>query len=204
MAQPFVTPQSIGKWCIASLLTLTTLGCAFDGVNVSDKCTMSKNELYGRIDLLKVTQLLATDLCDPSLQMLSTYKAEDAILVPDMLDVQSYKPEKIGVHLGDLLRASINSICRYPVRQLDLSEQIKLNEDGLTALTREAVKAAQTSVPAHTAILVTYSVQPNKLTLVGRTVHLSTSTIVKSSTKEIVWGCKKNFFGDVLMKVQLD
>jgi hypothetical protein len=193
-----------GKWLIYFMLLFMTLGCAYDGVNISDKCAISKSELYGRIDLLKVTQHIAAELCDPSLQMLSAYKTEDVILVPDMLDVQSYKPEKIGIHLGDLLRASVNSVCRYPVRQLDLSEQIKLNEDGLTALTREAVKAAQTSVPAHTAILVTYSVQPNKLTLVGRTVHLSTSTIVKSSTKEIVWGCKKNFFGDVLMKVQLD
>jgi len=187
--------------CLSSFL----FGCAsLGGVNISDKCAISKNELLGRIDLRKVTQMLATDLCDPSIAVISMYRPEDAILVPDVLDVQTYKPEKLGIHLGDLLRANINSICKYPVRQLDLSGQIKLNEEGLVALTREAAKTAQSSVPALTAILVTYSMQPNKMTLVGRTVHLDTSTIVSSSTREVVWGCSKNLIGDVIFNARVE
>jgi hypothetical protein len=189
---------------ILLMLIFTASGCANHGVNISDKCTISKNELYGRIDLRRVTQMLATDLCDPSIAVISMYRPEDAILVPDVLDVQTYKPEKLGIHLGDLLRANINSICKYPVRQLDLSGQIKLNEEGLVALTREAAKTAQSSVPALTAILVTYSMQPNKMTLVGRTVHLDTSTIVSSSTREVVWGCGKNLIGDVLFTSRVE
>ena len=193
------------RWALLMVLAVFAPGCAMlNGVNISDKCAISKNELYGRIDLRKVTQMLATDLCDPSNPVISSYRPEDAILVPDVLDVQTYKPEKLGIHMGDLLRSSINSVCKYPVRQLDMSEQIKLNDEGIVALTREAAKAAQTSVPAHTAIVVTYSMQPNKMTLVGRTVHLATSTIVSSSTKEVVWGCGKNLIGDVIFNARVE
>ena len=192
------------RWTLIFLSSVLFSGCAMDsGVNISDKCAISKNELFGRIDLRKLTQMLAADLCDPSNSVISSFRPEDAILVPDVLDIQNYKPEKLGILLGDLLRSNINTVCKYPVRQLDLSEQIKLNDDGLVALTREAAKAAQSSVSAHTAIVVTYSMQPNKMTLVGRTLNLGTSTIVTSSTKEVVWGCNKNLLGDSIFYARI-
>jgi hypothetical protein len=194
-------------WAQAGLLVLVLLlgGCAaLTGTNISDKCPISKNELYSRIDFRRIASLLAAELCDPSSPVAGSMRPEDAILVPDVLDVQTYKPEKVGIYLGDLLRASINARCKYPVRQLDLSDQFKLNDEGLVALTRDAAKAAQTSVSAHTAIVVTYSMQPSKMTLVGRTVHLSNSTIVSSSTKEVSWSCGKNLLGDVMFTSRVE
>jgi hypothetical protein len=207
MSEPAKRPGLFKHWTQAGLLVLVLLlgGCtALTGTNISDKCAISKNELYSRIDFRRIASLLAAELCDPSSPVAGSMRPEDAILVPDVLDVQTYKPEKVGIYLGDLLRASINARCKYPVRQLDLSDQFKLNDEGLVALTRDAAKAAQTSVSAHTAIVVTYSMQPSKMTLVGRTVHLSNSTIVSSSTKEVSWSCGKNLLGDVMFTSRVE
>mgnify|MGYP006287061873 FL=1 len=83
----------------------------------------------------------------------------------------------------------MSNLCRLPIRQVDLSRDLKLNRDGMVALTREASQAKQQEFKAQNAYIVTYNPQPTKLTLVARNVALDTATIVGISTKEVSWTC---------------
>lgn len=118
-----------------------------------------------------------------------------AVLVPDALNVLNMQPGELGLALGDLLRASIHEQCLLPIRQIDLSRDFQLNESGILALTREAAKAKHVSFPATRAFVMTYHLQPTKLTLVARELTLASATITRVSTQEVHWGCQRDATG---------
>ena len=172
-------------------LTFLMISCASSSNQQSDKCSLSRADIYSRIDTRKLIDEVVRGLCKPSDQIvdISLLPSEDAVLIPDVLDVQSLKPDNLGLALGELFRSSVSNICRLPIRQIDLSRDLKLNRDGMVALTREASLAKQQEFKAQNAFIVTYNPQPSKLTLVARNVVLETATIIGISTKEVSWTC---------------
>ena len=165
--------------------------CASSSNQQLDRCTLSRADIYSRVDTRKVIDELVRGLCQPSGKNvdISQLQPEEAVLIPDVVDVQNLRPESLGLALGDLFRSSVSNICRLPIRQVDLSRDLKLNRDGAVALTREASLAKQQEFKAQNAYIVTYNPQPTKLTLVARNVSLDTATIVGVSIKEVSWTC---------------
>lgn len=162
--------------------------CASSGED--DRCSLTLNEIYSRIDTRALMGSLVTDLCPVSKVSLLEELREHPVIVPDVLNVQSLQPENLGLALGELLRSSISNVCQTKIRQVDLSRDLQLNQRGIVALTREAAKARNKELDSQYAFIVTYNAQPTKLTLVARNVDLASATIVSVSTKEVTWSCK--------------
>ena len=178
-------------YVLGGALTVLLASCSSTGPQQLDRCSLSRADIYSRIDTRKVIDEVVRGLCQPPGQSvdISQLPPEDAILIPDVVDVQNLKPDNLGLALGELFRSSVSNICRLPIRQVDLSRDLKLNRDGMVALTREASLAKQQEFKAQNAYIVTYNPQPTKLTLVARNVALDTATIVGISTKEVSWTC---------------
>ena len=178
-------------YVLGSAITVLLASCASTSNQQLDRCSLSRADIYSRIDTRKVIDEVVRGLCQPSTQVvdISQLPPEDAVLIPDVVDVQNLRPESLGLALGELFRSSVSNICRLPIRQVDLSRDLKLNREGTVALTREASLAKQQEFKAQNAYIVTYNPQPTKLTLVARNVALDTATIVGVSTKEVSWTC---------------
>jgi hypothetical protein len=65
----------------------------------------------------------------------------------------------------------------------------------LTALTRDASLVRTPEISANQAMVGVYNWQNNKMVLMLKQVNLTNSTVNKSVTKEIMWGCDHNAFG---------
>jgi hypothetical protein len=186
-------------------LAVVLTGCASTDTP-PERCSLSRSDIYSRIDTRKVIDEVARGLCRSPDQHVDIGRlpAEEAILIPDVLDVQSLRPESLGLALGELFRSSVSNICKLPIRQVELSRDLKLSRDGIVALTREAALAKQQEFKAQNAFIVTYSAQPTKLTLVARNVSLDTATIVGITTKEVSWTCQTNPSGGTQFSWRLD
>jgi hypothetical protein len=178
-------------YVLGTTITVLLASCASTSNQQLDRCSLSRADIYSRIDTRRVIDEVVRGLCQPSGQSvdISQLPAEDAVLIPDVVDVQNLRPESLGLALGELFRSSVSNICRLPIRQVDLSRDLKLNREGTVALTREASLAKQQEFKAQNAYIVTYNPQPTKLTLVARNVALDTATIIGVSTKEVSWTC---------------
>ena len=178
-------------YVLGGAITVLLTSCASTNNQQLDRCSLSRADIYSRIHTRKVIDEVVRGLCQPSGQSvdIAQLPAEDAVLIPDVVDVQNLRPESLGLALGELFRSSVSNICRLPIRQVDLSRDLKLNREGTVALTREASLAKQQEFKAQNAFIVTYNPQPTKLTLVARNVALDTATIVGVSTKEVSWTC---------------
>lgn len=190
---------------IVFCLPLLLASCASSNDLLRDRCSLSRADIYSRIDTRRLIDEVVKGLCKPTLAKdAANFNPDDAVLIPDVLDVQTLRPEMLGLALGELFRSSVSNICQLPIRQVDLSKELKLNRDGMVALTREATKARDQEFKAQNAYIVTYNAQPSKLTLVARNVTLDTATIVGISTKEVTWSCTTSVSGATQFNWKID
>ena len=193
-------------YVLGSAITVLLASCASTNNQQQDRCSLSRADIYSRIDTRKVIDEVVRGLCQPPGHSvdISQLPPEDAVLIPDVVDVQNLKPDNLGLALGELFRSSVSNICRLPIRQVDLSRDLKLNREGTVALTREASLAKQQEFKAQNAYIVTYNPQPTKLTLVARNVALDSATIVGVSTKEVSWTCSSTPGGGTSFSWKVD
>ena len=193
------------RWLALGLSCLALAGCASSSLPLS-KCQASSREILPRIDARKVIDELVVGICPSAFDSLSTPRegeGKDAVVVPDFVDVHTLQPDRMGVALGDLFRASIFNICRVPIRQAELSRNFKLNPGGLTALTRNPAEVREKAFPASVAMIGTYNLDGNKLTLIARRVDVETATFMAVVSKEVSWSCQSSTFGDNQLVIQV-
>lgn len=193
------------RWLALGLSCLALAGCASSSLPLS-KCQASSREILPRIDARKVIDELVVGICPTAFDsLLPTREGEgrDAVVVPDFVDVHTLQPDRMGVALGDLFRASIFNICRVPIRQAELSRNFKLNPGGLTALTRNPAEVREKAFPASVAMIGTYNLDGNKLTLIARRVDVETATFMAVVSKEVSWSCQSSTFGDNQLVIQV-
>ncbi len=182
-----------GCWAaVASLLLLA--GCA-STVPVA-KCQVSGRDILSRLETRQVVDELVAGICPSDPQSLAFLPRSDAVIVPDFVDVHTLQPDRMGVALGDVFRASVFNVCKVPIRQAELSRNFKLTPGGLTALTRNPAEVREKDFPASMAMIGTYNLDGNKLTLVARRVDLESSVFLAVSSKEVTWSCESPTFGD--------
>ena len=78
-------------------------GCSSTGPQQLERCSLSRAEIYSRIDTRKVIDEVVRGLCQPSGATvdIAQLPAEDAVLIPDVVDVQNLRPESLGLALGE-------------------------------------------------------------------------------------------------------
>ena len=188
-----------------SLSALLLTGCATGVSRIDDavlkdhpieECRISRDEAIARVDMRKLLAQVTKEICpqaNDSAEAVGPAKA--AYVVPDVVDIQNYVPGSVGISMGELLRASIFNVCKVPVRQVELSSAIKFDSSGMVILSRDLSRVKQSVFPAETAVIGTYHLQRNKLTVVVRRLSLESGLITAIGTREARWRCSSPGFG---------
>ncbi|MBU3724483.1 MAG: hypothetical protein FGM18_03105 [Burkholderiaceae bacterium] len=189
----------------ATGVSLLLAGCATGVERLDDavlrdhpleECRVSREEAVARVDMRKLLADVSREICpNPPESGDAASEPGIAVVVPDVADIQTYVPGALGVSMGELLRASIFNICKVPVRQVELSSTIKFDSNGMVILSRDLNQVKQSAFPAETAVIGTYHLQRNKLTVVVRRVAMDTALISSIATREARWRCASPGFG---------
>lgn len=182
------------RWLGMSVAGLLLAGCA-STVPVA-KCQVAARDILPHIDARQVVDELVVGICPSAASFDDFLQRRDAVVVPDFVDVQTLQPDRMGVALGDIFRASIFNLCKVPLRQAELSRNFRLNPGGLTVLTRNPTEVRERDFPASVAMIGTYNLDGNKLILVARRVDLESATFLAVASKEVSWTCESPSFGD--------
>ena len=156
---------------------------------------MSREDAVGRINMRQLLAEVSKEICAAAAQPGDVTSSTSAYIIPDMVDVQTYVPGAMGISMGELLRASVFNVCNVPVRQVEVSSAIKFDANGMVILSRDLNQLRQRAFPAETAVIGTYHLQRNKLTVVVRRVSLENSLISAIATREARWSCSSPGFG---------
>ena len=155
-----------------------------------EECGVSRDEAVSRIDMRRLLAEVSKEICaTPADTSDPAAGAPSAYIIPDMVDVQNYVPGSLGVSMGELLRASVFNVCNVPVRQVEVSSAIKFDSSGMVILSRDLNLVRQRAFPAETAVIGTYHLQRNKLTVVVRRLSMETSVNSAIATREARWRC---------------
>ena len=174
-------------------LTVSTsilCGCSSTIHEPVTKCWMDKREVLSRLDLKSVFDDAAKSLCSEDVADTSV-----PLLVSDLVEIQSYKTDSIGILMGEYFRGSLIKACKQKITQADLSRDFKLNSQGLTALTRDPTLVRIPEISSNHAMVGIYDWQNNKLVLMLRQISLESSTVKQLVTKEITWRCENSALG---------
>ncbi len=154
-------------------------GCA------SVNCNIASHDILPRLNLKAVFDSVARDIC-------SQRCVPKTALVTDFLDIESYRPEREGILMSEIMRGSLSEVCCYQIVQGEFSKHFKLSKRGLIALTRNPEEIRNKEFPYTEAVVGTYSFSENKLFVFVRQVNLKTGKIRKFITKEISYSCVGN------------
>lgn len=188
---PPIAIQSTQRLAVLGLAAALLAGCASE--RPLYECNVGASDALAQVDMRQLIDGLVAGLCPP--EPPEADAPREAVVVPDLVDVQTLQPGRIGVALGDLFRASVASQCRVPVRQVELSRHFRLNSAGLIALSRNQSEVRQAEFPASTAMVATYHLEGSRITLVGRRIDIASSTYLAASSREASWSCSGQAFG---------
>lgn len=153
-------------------------------------CRGAPPSLFSRIELNSLMRNFVGEFCSPESGLRNgEISPQEVVVVPDFVELSSYHANTTGIILGEVTRSAVSVVCRQPVRQVDLSKALRLNEFGLSALTRDAEKIAFNGVPVRWGYVGTYAELPQKIILTLREIDFSSGTISRVVSKELVYGC---------------
>jgi len=187
--------------CLALVLCLTACASYINPHLGSAECAYADNAVYtganaqimASLDLQGMTDALAFSLCNGDQMQSLRENPEDVLLVPDFVDLNLLEPGALGLLLGERFRASVSKVCKLPIRQVDLSREIRLTPSGLLALTRDSSTVRLRQFGASSIMIGTYDLQQGRLTLVARQVSIEGAVIKRMATKETTWRCDRSF-----------
>ncbi len=180
-------------------LPLMLAGCAGMGDKIEasfarrvgiESCGMNRDDVLSRINLRELVRETTQDFCGQFAERPPKYdEARLGYIVPDVVDIQTLKPEAFGIVLGELLREHVVTLCRAPVRQAEFSPQMKLEAGGMVALSRDTAAPRAREVPSAAAVVGTYHLQPSKITFVVRRVGVETGLVDAMASRHVEWSC---------------
>jgi hypothetical protein len=174
--------------CLLGFVLVFFSGCSWL-IPVEKNCTVEDSEAISIINIQDITDSIAFQLCGSNEESNYYFIPDEIVIVPDFVDIKSFRPESNGLILGEKFRASINRICKVPIRQVELNRDFRLSEDGLTALTRDVQAIRNPKAIVKTALVGTYSVQYNTLNLIAKKISIDNSVITDIASREIKWRC---------------
>lgn len=156
-------------------------------------CSGETESVASSVSLKEEFDALARELCDDSC---TTDPATGkrtcrgaTVMVTDFVDIQTYKPKKSGVLFGEVMRSSLNEVCRYKIVQAEFADYFRLSEEGLTALTRNPQEIRAHEYPTAEAVVGAYHFSGGKAFLFARRLNTYTGKIARLSSREIPLGC---------------
>lgn len=167
----------------------------------TEKCSQGLEWQVRMLDLKKIFGELAAELCTecsgarkPDLcqgkpESDCCLKTRDQLLVTDFVDLTTFEPKRVGVLLGEAMKAGLSQSCCRPIQQVELAKYFKLTDLGLVALTRESDDIAAKEYRPGECVIGTYTLSADKLMLFVRRVNLADGSIVRMVSREISFSC---------------
>lgn len=184
---------------LITALPLALAGCAGMGDKIEasfarrvgiESCGMNRDDVLSRINLRELVRETTLDFCTQIVERPPRYEESRlGYVVPDVVDIQTLKPEAFGIVLGELLREHVVTLCKTPVRQAEFSPQMKLEAGGMVALSRDTSAPRAKEVPSAAAVIGTYHLQPSKITFVVRRVGVETGLVDAMASRHVEWSC---------------
>jgi FlgO protein len=175
-----------------ALLLLSSLmvgGCAISREVPLADCEISRAEVISKLDLKVFVDSAMEGVCSETSEWLRDSSLP--VLVPDAVDIQTLEPGNLGIVLGELVRGNVINSCKSLVRQLEATQQVRLNETGVTILSRNVPAGQTRTVSADVAIVGAYNLERGRLTLTLRRIRLADSTIESIRSSSLKWACMK-------------
>lgn len=192
-----ITPSL--DWCrclVAASCVVILAGCASTPGEIAGACRLPIDKIISRVDTRAMVDELASDICNPAGETPPAYyRAVLPLLVPDAVDIHTYRPNAFGLSVSEIFRESINKRCMTPVKQVDMARNFSLNSGGIVALSRDTMDLREVSVALPTAMVATYDVSVDKLVIIARAVRIEDSAITRISSREVSWRCSPTFSG---------
>ena len=189
-----------GLFLLIGIASLSA-GCALTREVPLVDCEVSRSDVVSKLDLRGLVQATSIGICDDFDDSIGNTPIP--LVVPDVVDVQTLLPGTIGVALGELMRTAVFDECKLPVRQIDISGKIRLNDDGVTMLSRGLADGQERKISAAAAIIGAYSLERGRLTLTVRRLRIEDSTIQKITTRTLTYACRKPPVGRAKFRQEL-
>lgn len=164
-------------------------GCALSREVPLADCEVSRADVVSKLNLKDFVDSSMEGVCLQTADWLRDSSVP--VLVPDAVDIQTLEPGSLGIVLGELIRSNVINSCKSLVRQLEASKQVRLNESGVTILSRTLPPGQTKTVPADYAIVGAYNLERGRLTLTLRRIRLADSTIESIRSTSLKWACMK-------------
>lgn len=152
-------------------------------------CEISRADVISKLELKPFVDTAMEGVCSADSGWLRDTSLP--VLVPDAVDIQTLEPGYLGIVLGELIRSNVINSCNSLVRQLEASQQVRLNESGVTILSRSLPAGQPRTVNADVAIVGAYNLERGRLTLTLRRIRLAESTIETIRSSSLKWACMK-------------
>lgn len=167
---------------------MTTPDTCFDEYD-----TASKNEIVYKLSLENVMNEIAYEICyynGCNCAGGMSAGCPSTIITTDFVDIKSYKSNKSGMFLNELLRTSMSNICCSKIVQAEFGKNFRLDEkDGFVSLTRDVEKIKMPEYANSKAIVSTYNISDSNLYLFVRIVDTRSGKILKMISKKVSFMC---------------
>jgi hypothetical protein len=175
------------------------VGLIFSGCTVSTSTcfdtygTTSKSDIIYKLDLEKVMQDIAYELCNYNGCSCTSGMSKGCpttLITTDFVDIKTYRSNKAGMFLNELLRSSMSGVCCSKIVQAEFGKYFRLNEkEGFVSLTRDIDKIKAPQYSNSKAIVSTYSISDSNLYLFVRVVDIHSGKIIRMIKKKVSFMC---------------
>lgn len=173
------------------------MGCAAQPGKVAGHCAMATDRIISRIDLKQMMDEISIEVCQIAAGVAPDhYRSSYPLLVPDVVDVQTYQPHAFGLAASEIFRESLHRNCRTPIKQVEMARDFSLTAEGLMALSRDSSVLREQSAALPVAMVATYSLAADRLTVVARAVRITDSVITHMALREVQWRCTPLLTGE--------
>lgn len=177
--------------------TLLLAGCAAQPGKVAGHCAIVTDRILSRVDVRQMMDEISAEICHPSGSSAPDhYDSAYPLLVPDVVDVQTYQPHAFGLAASEIFRESLHRNCRTPIKQVEMARDFSLTQEGLMALSRDSSVLREQATALPVAMVATYSLGPDRLTVVARAVRITDSVITHMASREVQWRCMPTLTGE--------
>ena len=107
------------------------------------------------------------------------------VIVPDFVDLDTMQPGDLGFLFSEYLKGALVKVCGCEIYAVELRRNLKLDERGLLALTRDVSELKKKDFYARWAVIGTYREEKDSVVVFVRLVDLATGKIKRFATRRL-------------------
>ena len=140
-----------------------------------NSCCECPYVLYGEFDRLNTFIKLSKEICDSEFNVCNG----NAIVISDFINIDTWKVDSKGILFSEYMKAALSKVCSCEIYEVKLRRSLKLSEEGLVALTRNAYEVKNRNIQARWIILGTYRETEYGVTIFVKLVDFMTGKVKK-------------------------